>query len=144
MLPPFHDGVLPPGIHKASWSEVEAGLGWNDWRQELLVGLKAVLRELAAAGCRRAWLDGSFVTEKDLPGDFDVAWDLDGVEIEALDTVILDLDPPRLAQKEKYGGDVLPNVVEGGSGMPFLDFFQQDAVTGRPRGIVELDLEEFR
>lgn len=108
------------------------------------MGLRSVLRELASAGCRRAWLDGSFVTEKELPGDFDLAWDPDTVDHDALDEVLLDLDPPRLSQKEKYGGDVLPNVVEGGSGMPFLDFFQQDAVTGQPRGIVELGLEDFR
>lgn len=119
-------------------------MGWNDWRQELLVGLKAVLGELASAGCTRAWLDGSFVTQKELPGDFDLAWDLNGVNLDALDPVILDIDPPRRAQKHKYGGDVLPNVVEANSGMPFLDFFQQDAATGQPRGIVELVLEEFR
>lgn len=135
---------MPPGIHKASWPEVEAAMGWNDWRQELLVGLKVVLGELARAGCPRAWLDGSFVTEKELPGDFDLAWDLNGVDLDALDPVILDVDPPRTAQMDKYGGDVLPNVVEGNSGMPFLDFFQQDAATGQPRGIVELALEEFR
>jgi hypothetical protein len=80
---------LAAGIHKASWSEVEARLGWNGWRRELLVGLKAVVRELAGAGCERAWLDGSFVTTKELPGDFDLVWDPDGVDIDALDAVLL-------------------------------------------------------
>lgn len=144
MLPAFRDGVLPPGIHQASWAEVEEALGWNEWRRELLVGLRAVLHELAPAGCPRVWLDGSFVTDKEFPGDFDLVWDPDGVDLDALDPVVLDLDPPRDAQKEKYGGDILPNVVEAGSGMPFLDFFQQDAMTGRHRGIVELAMEEFR
>jgi hypothetical protein len=141
MLPEFEDGVLPPGIHQASWREVEERFGWNDRRQRLLSGLRSLLEELAHAGCSRAWLDGSFVTDKHHPGDFDLAWDPEGVDIGKLDQVLEDLDPPREAQKKKYGGDILPNVIEEGSGMPFLEFFQQDAVTGQTRGIVELRLE---
>jgi hypothetical protein len=140
MLPAFEGGSLPPGIHEASLQEVEQRLGWNERRRELLVGLRSVLEELARAGCTRAWLDGSFVTEKEHPGDFDLTWDVEGVDLDALDEVLLDLEAPRQAQKEKYGGDILPNSPR----LPFLEFFQQDAVTGEPRGIVELRLEEFR
>ncbi len=141
MLPEFDGGVLPPGIHQASWQEMEERFGWNDRRQTLLTGLATLLKELARAGCARAWLDGSFVTDKRNPGDFDLVWDLDGVNLGELDQVLQDLDPPRDAQKRKYGGDILPNVIEEGSGMPFLDFFQEDPVTGQARGIVELRLE---
>jgi uncharacterized protein DUF6932 len=143
MIPKFDGGVLPPGIHQASWREVEERLGWNATRQKLLLGLKALLEELARAGCSRVWLDGSFVTDKLDPGDFDLVWDPNGVDLGELDQVLQDLDPPREAQKWRYGGDVLPNVVEKGSGMPFLEFFQQDSVTGQVRGIVELRLEDL-
>jgi len=141
MVPEFEGGVLPPGVHQASWREVEERLGWNARRQSLLVGLKSLLEELAHAGCSRVWLDGSFVTDKPNPGDFDLVWDPDGVDLSKLDQALQDLDPPREAQKGKYRGDILPNVVERGSGMPFLDFFQQDPVTGQARGIIELQLE---
>ena len=144
VLPEFEGGGLPPGIHRASWREVCERFGGSQRREWLLVGLQAVLQELARAGCPRAWLDGSFVTSKREPGDFDLVWDTAGVALAELDDVLTDLDPPRQAQKQKFRGDVLPNVTEGGSGMPFVEFFQQDPVTGHARGIVELTLEEFR
>lgn len=144
MLPEFEGGGLPPGIHHASWQEVRQRFGGHQRREWLLVGLQAVLEELARVGCTRVWLDGSFVTAKREPGDYDLVWDLDGVDHAALDPVLKDLAPPRQAQHDKYRGDVLPNVIEGNSGMPFVEFFQQDAVTGRARGIVELNLEKFR
>jgi hypothetical protein len=139
--PEFEGGVLPPGIHQAFWREVEERFGWNAQRQSLLIGLKSLLEELARAGCSRVWLNGSFVTDKPNPGDFDLVWDPDAVDLSKVDQVLQDLDPPREAQKRKYSGDILPNVVEGGSGMPFLEFFQQDSVTGQARGIVGLQLE---
>lgn len=134
-------GSLPPGIHEGSPADVAKRFGWNEHRRRLLTGLEALLRELSRNGCKRAWLGGSFVSAKDMPGDFDLVGDPDGVDLTRLDDVLInDLAPPRTAQHVKYGGDVLPNVVEASSGMPFLDFFQQDSVTGDTRGIVELDL----
>jgi len=144
MLPAFEEGALPPGIHEASWSEVVSRFGWNERRQSLLEGLRRILDELASAGCREVWLDGSFVTEKDYPGDFDLVWSTKGVDLTMLDSVVLDVHHPRSAQKSKYGGDILPNVTEAASGMPFLDFFQQDSETGRPRGIVAMTLGNSR
>lgn len=143
MLPELEEGALLPGIHPASWADIEERFGWNHRRRTLLEGLRRVLDDLARAGCRRAWLDGSFVTDKEHPGDFDLVWNLDGVRLDELDPVILDVHHPRVAQQEKYSGDILPNVIEVGSGMPFLDFFQQDALTGEPRGIVELRVENW-
>lgn len=142
MLPAFEDGVLPPGIHQASWSEIVNRFGWNERRRSLLEGLRRALDDLASAGCKEAWLDGSFVTEKEYPGDFDLVWSSDGVRLTDLDPVILDVHHPRSAQKSRYRGDILPNVTEAASGMPFLDFFQQDSETGRPRGIVAITLEK--
>jgi hypothetical protein len=132
--------MLPPGIHRATLDEVIAAFGWNPHRLRLLAGLVRAIAALSAAGCTVLWLDGSFVTTKDDPGDFDATWSLDGVDFAALDPVILDTDPPRLAQKLRFSGDLLPNVVEGSSGMPFLDFFQEDKHTGEPRGIVEIQI----
>ena len=62
MVPVFVDGVLPPGEWPASWAEVEASFGGSEWRVHLLGGCRRALLSLKAAGCRRAWVDGSFVT----------------------------------------------------------------------------------
>ena len=42
------------------------------------------------AGCRRAYVDGSFVTAKEVPGDFDGCWEAEDVDPDALDPVLLD------------------------------------------------------
>lgn len=106
-------------------------------RRQLLDGLAEVIELLVVAGCRRLWLNGSFVTAKDEPGDFDACWDPDGVDMEMLDPVLLDLSQGRLAQKERFGGELFPNVTEPGSGLVFAEFFRNERDTGR-KGIVVL------
>ena len=110
MIPSFDPttGNLPPGIHEASWDEVVARYGYNPHRQGLLAGLRAALEALRAAGCRRMYLNGSFVTAKDTPGDFDGCWELQGVALSSLDPVLRTFDPGRATQKAKYGGELFP------------------------------------
>jgi hypothetical protein len=95
VLPPFDPdtGLLPVGEHVASWDEVLERFGWNEKRRALLDGLAQALELLAAVGCRRAWLNGSFVTSKDEPGDFDACWDTDGVNLDGI--VALNLGGPK-------------------------------------------------
>lgn len=45
------------------------------------------------------------------------------------------------AQKERFGGEFFPNVVEAESGLVFAEFFQNERDTGR-KGIVVLQLKE--
>jgi hypothetical protein len=143
VLPPFDPdtGRLPPGEHLASWDEVVERFGWNERRRQLLDGLADALALLAAAGCRQAWLNGSFVTAKDEPGDFDACWALPDVDLDVLDPVLLDLSNGRRAQKDRFGGEFFPNVVEAGSGLVFAEFFQNERDTGR-KGVVVIDLTE--
>lgn len=136
----MQDGVLPPGIHPATWEDIRQRFGFTPHRRQLLMGAYRALVDLRSAGCRRAWLDGSFVTAKEHPSDFDLAWDTNGVNGKLLEPILLDTTPPRTAQHAYYGGDVLPNLIEKNAGMPLLDFFQQNPITGQPRGIVEIDL----
>jgi len=75
---------LPPGIHEATWAEVVAVFGYTEHRRTLLVGLKAAFEFLRSAGCRRAYIDGSFVTSKEIPGDFDACWEVEGVDLPRL------------------------------------------------------------
>jgi hypothetical protein len=145
MVPAYdEDGNLPPGIHEATWDEVAARFGSNPRRLKLLAGLKRALDSLRAAGCRRAYVNGSFVTTKEEPRDFDVCWEASGVDASALDPVLLDFSNRRAAQKAKYGGELFP--AEAGAdlaGTRFLDYFQQDQRTGKPKGIIALDLGDL-
>lgn len=136
-MPPFDSatGRLPPGEHAASWEEVVDRFGWNRRRRQLLDGLADAIGLLATAGCSRVWINGSFVTTKEEPGDFDVVWDLDGVDLQQLDPIFFDFTDGRRAQKQRFGGELLPNVVESASGLILAEFFQNERDTGR-KGIV--------
>jgi hypothetical protein len=143
LIPDFDaNGNLPPGVHRAVWKVFSKRFGNSEHRKTLLDGLATALNSLAAAGCRSVYINGSFVTKKLEPGDYDLCWSIDGVAPERLDPVLLDFSPTgRLAMKAKYRGDLFPaEVPEGASGKAFLDFFQTDKNTGEPKGIVLLDL----
>ena len=113
----------------------------NERREQLLDGLRAAINSLRAAGCSRVYLDGSFVTSKDVPGDFDACWQTSGADPGVLDPVLLDFSDRRAAQKAKYGGELFPaEVAAEPGGMRFVDYFQRDRVTGAAKGIVAIDL----
>ena len=142
-VPPFDPatGLLPPGEHPADWSEIRERLGWNVRRRRLLDGLRECLEVLGAAGCTSVWLNGSFVTAKDEPEDFDAVWSAAGVDRAVLEDelpALLDLSDHRVAQKRRFGGEFFPNIVEGGSGKQFSAFFQADR-DGTAKGIVVID-----
>lgn len=128
----------------ATWSEIETRFGGNDRRDTLLAGLRRALESLARAGCRAAYIDGSFVTAKEEPRDFDACWDAVGVDADLLDPVLLDFSERRRAQRERFGGELFPaELAAEPAGTRFLDYFQMDR-DGEPKGIVRIDLEELR
>lgn len=132
MIPPFDTrGNLPPGVHVAQWEEIHDKFGGNEWRSDLLDKVEGVARELQRAGCRHVWLDGSLVTEKEFPRDFDLCYDVATTDLDLIDPALLD----RGAAKQIYGGDILPTHPL----LSFLDFFQTDR-DGHAKGIVEIDL----
>ncbi len=145
MLPSFReDGTLPPGIHWAVWDEVVVRFGYNTHRQRQLQGLEEALQNLKAAGCRTIYLNGSFVTSKPEPDDYDACWEPEGVDLENLDPVLLTFDSGRVTQKRKYMGELFPSSVRADpDGRTYLDWFQVDKSTEMPKGIVGVDLRRF-
>lgn len=134
-------GNLPPGVHDATWPELLTHYGHSPHRLLLLAGLEAALDALRAAGCRRAYIDGSFVTSKTAPADFDACWEAAGVDLALLDPVLQTFTNSRAAQKRQYGGELFPaDWPADAAGTNFLHFFQRDRYTGRAKGIVAIDL----
>lgn len=146
MIPDFTEsGLLPPGIHWTDWDELMARFGTNWWRRRLAAGLKAAMEDLKAAGCRTIYLDGSFVTDKQFPNDFDACWAESGVDPGLLDPALLEFDFGRAAQKAKFQGEFFPSsAIAGAGGFSFLDFFQVDKATGGPKGVVGIELRDFK
>jgi hypothetical protein len=132
-------GYLPPGVHDASWDEVVPRYSVNGHRVRLVGGLLAALQNLAGAGCRSVLLDGSFISQKDLPEDYDGAWDTQGVDPYRLDPVLLDFTNARAAMKSKYLGELFPATAAAAPGILYRDFFMKDR-NGVPKGVVNIDL----
>jgi hypothetical protein len=108
------------------------------------MGLRQGLEQLKTAGCDTVFLDGSFVTAKPQPGDFDACWDVTGVDPSLLDPVFFDFNNGRAAQKTRFLGEFFPaQLPNGSSGKTFLEFFQTDRNSGDPKGIVALDLRRL-
>jgi hypothetical protein len=141
-MPPFTTaGVLPPGVHQATWDEFAARYGGTSRRRRLLDGLLQAGRNLREAGVRVLWLGGSFVTATPDPDDFDGVWDPSRADFRKIDPILIDRDDlanGRFKQKAKYGGELLIGV-ETSTGRAFQTFFQED-LDGNPKGIVRLDL----
>ncbi len=141
MIPGFVDiggpwNVLPPGVHDATLKELEARFATSDHRKHLFSGLKSGVMTLRRAGCRKIYLDGSFVTEKPFPGDFDVCWDDIGIDDTKLDPVFRDFSDIRKKQKERFYGEFFPARVLADGRHRFTDFFQTDKDTGKAKGII--------
>ena len=142
MIPQFDaGGLLPPGIHWATWDEVSSVFGSTPWRKQLLAGLEMAIESLRRAGCRTVYIDGSFVTSKEIPNDFDACWE----EPELLDPVLLRFGAGRAEQKARYLGELFPASIGATvDGTSFLEFFQTDRVTEGAKGIIAVNLGGLR
>lgn len=147
MLPNFQSihgapwRILPPGEHIATFEEVKQTLAFNHHRLNLFNGLLSAASLLARSGCKYLYLDGSYVTEKELPGDFDACWSIDKVDFSNVDPIFLDLSNGTTAQKARFGGELFPNYTERSSGQLFKDFFKNEKHTNQEKGIIVIDLQ---
>ncbi len=96
-------------------------------------------RALRTAGCDFFLVDGSFVTNKDLPSDFDACCDFSGINIAKTD---LRLFGSRLEMKAEFYGELYPEQYLADDEYTFREFFQTDR-DGIPKGVVRLRLDSI-
>ncbi|MBU1345926.1 MAG: hypothetical protein KKA16_03125 [Alphaproteobacteria bacterium] len=132
--------VLPPGIHDVTIADIADRFATTPHRRWLFEGFLRVVEALEAANCPAIYLDGSFTTAKDHPGDFDGCWDHTGMDFTKLDPVLKDFSGKREAQKAKYLGEMFPAFAPNGASGTFLGFFQIEKFSGQPKGILRLTL----
>ena len=141
MIPAFDNdtGYLPTGEHPADWDEVWERFGWNDHRRRLLRGLLRLASALRDGRCRRFILDGSFITTKEFPSDFDACCDYEGMS--PMDLVDLRLMSSKEVMKAEYLGEVYPlgELVQSDLRYTFRQFFQRDH-DDVPKGVIALNL----
>ena len=135
-------GYLPQGVHTMTLAAFFNTFAWNARRRFLYAGLARAIASLQAAGCRAIIVDGSYVTAKEEPGDWDAAFDPVGVDPASLDPILLRHEDGRNAMRAKYLGDMFPwtAVASGITGSIYRQFFQQDR-DGRTKGIIEIHLQ---
>jgi hypothetical protein len=136
--------MLPPGIHNASISEIEDRFAISHHRRHLFSGFKRGVIALSTAGCKTIYLDGSFVSGKPIPKDYDVCWDNTGVDPNKLDPILLDFSHNRREQKKHFFGEFFPSHSLANGINIFLDFFQIDKDTGKPKGIINLNFSKIK
>jgi len=86
-IPPLMShGLLPPGVHDATLPEVGAAFGAaNARRQELFEKLGTFIETAKRFAVFKAlYVDGSFVTDKELPGDIDAVLELPRADLAKL------------------------------------------------------------
>jgi len=130
--------VLPPGIHEATLEEIKIHYAITERRASLYSGLERGTYILYNAGCDEILLDGSFVTEKSIPNDYDVCWNPTGVDPSKLDPILLDFSNNRKNQKIKFFGEYFPTILLADQADFFPHFFQKDRDTGKPKGIIKI------
>jgi len=123
------------------WGPFVTRFGWNNRRRFLIGGMYRALSNLRLAGCAAAIVDGSFVSAKEDPADYDLAFDPVGVNGGLVDAVLRRHDDQRKAMKAKYFGDVFPwgAVARAATREIYHDFFQRDR-SGVAKGVVLLDV----
>ena len=130
MIPPFNEqGYLPQGIYEPTWDDFWERFGTNNYRRQLLTGLRLALKQLKLAGCQRVYIGGSFVTAKERPNDYDGCFDLFGINENTIDPIFI--QPNLAAQRTRFYGELVPNAAMAG-------FFQTD-INGNPKGIIVID-----
>lgn len=144
MIPDFlKNGNLPAGIHWSTIAEIEDKLCFSLKRKTLFNNFKKAILHLKKAGCEYVYLDGSFTTNKEIPNDIDVCWDMNNVNLDTLnksEPVFFDFDNGRLNQKIKFGCEFFPaDFIAKPPTTIYLDFFQEDR-DGSKKGIVGLKL----
>jgi hypothetical protein len=145
MIPPFTDtGFLPDGIFEAAWDEFAVRFGETSRRKVLLTGLRSALEALRVAGGTFVYVDGSFTSAEPDPVDWDACWDEDGIDVDLLDPVLLELGSGRIIQKGKYLGEMYPaHSPASAGGRTFIDFFRLTR-DGMSKGIIALDVRRLR
>jgi len=143
MIPEFDEnGNLPPGVYWTEWEEFKERFGTTPLRSRMIEGLQMAMEQLKAAGCRTIYINGSFITSKLTPQDFDACWDREEVDMKYLKT-----HAPRLinyadraAQKAFYRGEIFPSDQPLGSyDITSYELFQRDRELN-PKGIIAIDL----
>lgn len=121
-------------------AEVQARFAHNEKRKQLFDGLEEVISILKECNCPEVFLDGSFITKKEQPNDYDLCYEPTGVLATERFREFL---RGRSTNKEKYRGDIFVHMPVPPFYVNHVNNWQKD---GRnedvAKGILRIDLRQ--
>jgi hypothetical protein len=137
VVPKFdRNGNLPPGVHDATIAEIEKLFATNAQRAMLFEGLVKVLDLLRGCNCKEVYLDGSFITDKSEPNDYDLCYEPTGINpTKAFKNFLLARD----RRKERYLGDIFARMPQPPYELDHVEHWQTDQ-DGNIKGIIRIKL----
>lgn len=144
-LPRLNDlGLLPAGVHSCSLAQLRSVFGYNARREYLLERLDQCIRLMKSHGLQGILhIDGSFVTDKDHPGDIEVTLDVTRQPVNMQDKALV-FYMRQHTTLDKIGVHWFPTLPDNQN---FIDYFQyageKTAARKRcdpkePKGIIKL------
>lgn len=117
-IPPLTaHGLLPPGVHDATLDEVASTFGSSTPRRAALAtSLRAFVDLARGFGLfTKVFVDGSFTTDADPPGDVDLVLQIPGPKMRDLHAHPQWTELDRASVKAKYEVDLLIEPTENGN-----------------------------
>lgn len=141
-IPDWNDyGLLPEGIHDCDLEEIEVRLGFNEHRLHLIDGLRQTVQWLATMPPIESLIvDGSFVTDKERPGDVDAVAMLNNLTERNQRAWVRAWQSHHQGIKANFNVELFPTIT--GVGNNFSAYFQylrmEDAIDrGAPLGLTK-------
>jgi hypothetical protein len=135
------EGNLISGCHELDIPEFKSEFGWNIHRLRLINGLERAILAFRSFSVKFLYVDGSFVTKKALPEDYDVCYEIPENDLDKLFLfypVFRSFENNRKRQKEVFLGEFFPATwVAFPPSEIYLNFFQHDK-DGRSKGVIKL------
>jgi len=144
LIPNFlPNGFLPEGIHEATFAEVQQKLGFSRKREQLLNKMKYLIEICQLMGCDVIYLDGSFVSAKIAPNDYDACWDCTKNKKQVMSKVCESyLNADSETQKDFFGGEIYPAFAKAplNEDISILTYFQRVQFCNEHKGIIKIRL----
>lgn len=135
------EGYLPVGIYKMGWDEFVTKFSFTSIRELQIKGLIKAIPKFKAAGASHLYIDGSFITKKYNPSDYDVLYDITEIDLEILDPILKDASSAgRKTQKVHYRGEFVPLTNQANDYMTYWQFYQVSKSSGNAKGIIVIDI----
>jgi len=124
-----------------SYEEVAYHFGKNPRRLKQLANALQFFRIFHACGCQWVYIDGSFVSTKEYPGDIDLCFDITSVDAETLEKEFPAFFDPKAIGK--IHRDLQCHIFTFSEEfMQFFDMLSEDR-EGNLKGFVKLNLKDL-